>query len=57
MHLRIRRCLADMEGPLSDAELQKIVQKANEQLLLDPAAPLMRFLVREPIDNRYIECA
>ncbi|CDJ69739.1 hypothetical protein, conserved [Eimeria necatrix] len=47
----------DMEGPLSDAELQKIVQKANEQLLLDPAAPLMRFLVREPIDNRYIECA
>ncbi|CDJ35348.1 uncharacterized protein EMH_0025520 [Eimeria mitis] len=43
-------------GPLSDAELQQIVSGANHHLLLDPGALLLRFLVREPIENRVFSC-
>ncbi|OEH78868.1 hypothetical protein cyc_01788 [Cyclospora cayetanensis] len=46
------RVVLEGGSALTEEELGQVVAAANAELLLDPGAPFLRFLIREPIENR-----
>ncbi|XP_026191071.1 uncharacterized protein LOC34618738 [Cyclospora cayetanensis] len=54
--MRLRPQLGEGGSALTEEELGQVVAAANAELLLDPGAPFLRFLIREPIENRIFCC-